>query len=226
MLIPQAIVQQGSAAAVDPVQAVLGTPTNSYDAAGILGLTQMGSSPTAENANSTIPSNYYLNVAANASINWKGRYTAYATPFTAVAKFTAFAGYGAFNAGGLFVGASTPGAFSMFGSRTTSTAVVAVQATGWTGPTGTGSDLGAFYGNFGGNVPGWYAVRATDSDDVDFFVSYNGYLWSSILPNHNPSFTVGAVGVAANAESASNSVAMGVEYLRIWNSALTLPGSG
>lgn len=226
MLIPQAIVQQGSSfTPPDPVQDVLGTPTVQYDAAGILGLTQLGSSPTTENADSTVPDNYYIALNAAAGVNWKGRYTTFTVPFTAITYVTAFAGFGTFQAAALFIAEAAPGAMHTFGPRATSDRIANMQLVSWTGPTGTGSDLGAYLAPLG-YTPMWLALKVNSSDDVDSYFSANGYVWTRFVNDTNPTYTVGSVGVAVNVESASQGVAAAFPWLRIWDSALTLPGSG
>lgn len=215
-------------ASVDPVQLTLGTPTTAFefDTSSLAGLTAMGAALTTEDANTTIAGNYYGAVAANASVAWKGRYVVQATPFTAVTKLTGFGGFGAFNACALFVGPNAPGALHLLGPRFTSTSVPALQLTTYTSPTGTGTDLGAGLTNVGGAIPMYLAVVANTSDDVDFYYSYNGYIWSRWVANVDPTYTVGVVGIAVNAENATTAAAYAADYLRVWNSVKTLLGSG
>lgn len=211
----------------DPVYSIFGSPTTAYEfnTSSLSGLTAMGT-PTTENANTTIPDAYYIAQTAAAGVSWKGRYISVTTPFTAITFVKSFAGYTQFNGAGLMVGEATPGAFYVFGPRCSGVHDARIQLSSWTSPTGTGSDLGTALGPTGGYIPVYLAVVASSSDDVDFYCSFNGYSWTRFVLNRDPAYTVGATGICLAAESGTTGASAGFEYLRVWNSALTLPGTG
>jgi hypothetical protein len=73
-------------------------------------------------------------------------------------------------------------------------------------------------------APLWLAIRVNSSTDVDFLYSQDGVIWMELVNARNPGITIGSVGIALKSE---DNVRFGgaFDYLRIWESALSLPGS-
>jgi len=157
---------------------------------------------------------YYLDDNA-ASLACVGHYAAApAAPFTAITMMTHTVNDGN-HAAGMFIGEATPGAMDSLhmGSGGLSTARI-------TNPTSFGSGI-----NSGGVFtlgPVWLCIRAFSSTAFDYFWSPNGHMWYPITQNRNPGITIGSIGMFAFAQSSR--VHAAYDYLRIWNSHLTLRG--
>lgn len=204
----------------DPIFHAFGTPTTAFDfdTSSLAGLTALGT-PTTEDADTSVPGHLFLKKAAAAGVAWHGRYVAVSTPFTAITQLS-YSMYTQWNAAGMFVGASTPSGGIMCH---TVTAVGGhtpqIRGTSWTDAVGGGgTDLYAMISL--AYKPVYLMMVVNSSDDVDTYISMDGYLWQIIYGNFNPAFTVGCIGLAVSAENGSFGVAAAYDFLRIWNSAL------
>lgn len=210
----------GSGVAVDPIFQLLGTPNDAFefDTTSLSGLTAMGT-PDTEAAQSIIPS--HLVYEDNASgVAWCGRYVAKSAPFTGIIKVTDANMIAQINSAAVFVGQATPGIFEEVGYHSLGGGV-RIAHHRYTNPTTfEGTET---LGPIGLMIPLWFAARVNSTTDVDFLYSYNGYLWTKLVDSRNPSITVGSVGVAFKSQNAAGGTAA-FEYLRIWNTAKTLPG--
>lgn len=207
---------------VDPVKDLFGAPNTAFefDSASLSGLTAL-SSPTAENANTTLAGHYY--VANSGGREICGRYAASpATPFTVITKCTTNVRISSTgeSMGGLFVAQGTPGVIESIGAHL-SGGQRNVSWIRWTNPTTFGT--GAVQGILGGS-PVWLAHVVNSTTDLDMLYSFDGLLWFPGVTAYDPAITIGAYGVFVNGEG-SPATAAAFEYLRVWNSALALPGA-
>jgi hypothetical protein len=201
----------------DPVFDQFGTPDTAFEFASssFTGLTAMGT-PDAENADTSVPDHYY--VADNAGgTAWCGRYASIPSyPFTAVAKLTDFNARLNYSHAGLFLSVATPGKLSLItyggASRNIGHAL-------FTNPTTFGSNIGSdFLDNLTG--PLYFGVVATSTSNQTWYVSKNGRVWYIRTSAHDPSMTVGSVGIGMKSENTTGAAAA-FDYLRIWNSSKT-----
>ena len=209
---------------LDPVQETLGIPSSSnfnFDSASLAGLTALGT-PDVENADTTIPDHlYYMDNAAGTAVC--GRYlTPPATPYTFVTKLSDINSIaGGFPAGGLIIGVSPPGAFDFWGVDQTGRAL---RGDRYTNPTLFSANFSTPSGAASAvPIPLYLAIRVNSSSDVDYLVSFNGYIWREAVSARNPGITLGQIGVAMKSDGAAG-CAVAFDYLRVWSSAVTFPG--
>ena len=209
----------------DPVQSLFGTPTTAFefDTSSFTGLTAMGT-PTNEDANTTVPSAYYIRQAAGLGTSFKGRYAATpAMPFTAVCEVTDENARSNFNGVALFVGVATPGKFET-GEMGVAARSASVQL--YTNPT---TYLSTPTGATLANVlqgPFYIGVVANSTISLDWYVSSNGWIWTPIGGLAlDPALTVGSVGIAINNDNATTAMSAAFGFLRIWSGAKTFPGA-
>ena len=215
----------GAGGGDDPVADILGAPTTAFefDSSSLVGLTLLGSAPTAEDADTTIPGHYYVH-DYDAGNNVVGRYAAApSAPFTAITKVSDMAVSAQFNRAGMFIGEPTPGDFDFLANTFNGALQPRLEA--FT----SSSSGGGFVAQLTGLVhaaPLWLCIRVNSSSDVDYLTSYNGRIWSPLTLARNPSAmsSIGSVGMAIAAHNAANPGGAAFDYLRIWNSALSLPG--
>ncbi len=208
----------GSGMTLDPVADVFGTPTTAYEfnTTSLTGLTAMGT-PDVENAHTTVPGHYYIQDDA-AGTAWVGRYIAYSAPFTAIVRLSDHTARFNFNFAAMFLGASTPAAIDIWGLRESGSGpslFLGRSATLTTDPT-TITASSPFHG-----PPPYLAIRANSTTSVEYLASRNGYLWFRTPTTRDPLLTIGSVGLAIS--SRGNGLAAAYDYLRVWNSALTMP---
>ncbi len=207
----------------DPIFDQFGAPDTAFEfeTSSLTGLTSMGS-PTAEDANTTIPGHYYVKRTATSSVAASGRYaSAPSTPFTVITKLgmSVWSASNYQRAGFLFIGEATPGKLE---------AVAIINNNGIIGTLYAFTNPTTFSANIGTDVPGafqtpaWFAIVATSGTSVAYYYSFDGYLWRARQTARNPGFTIGSVGIGVDPENATFGAAAGYDYLRIWNSAKTL----
>lgn len=203
----------------DKVYTNFGTPDVSYEflSSSFTGLTAMGS-PDVEAAATTI-SNHYL-VADNGS-TWVGRYAAVTAPFTGIAKISTANLNANYMYAAIFCGVSTPGKMVTVGPRYNSGNNVAILTLATPGDGGAGQP--SVFSNPSPPVqfPQYVAIQCVSNTDITYLWSSDGAIWYPILKNHNNSMTVGSVGIGV-AAYAGPTVIAAFDYLRIWNSVLTL----
>jgi hypothetical protein len=208
--------------AVDPIEALFGTPDTAFefDTSSLTGLTAL-STPTVENADTTLDSHYFVQNSGGRELC--GRYLASpATPFTVITKClnnVRIASTGESMAG-LFVGEAAPGVIESIGSHL-SAGQRQVSWIRWTNPTAFGT--GAVQGVLGGSDL-WLAIVVNSTTDIDMLYSFDGKLWFPGQTAYNPAITVGSVGIFVNGEG-TPATSAAFDYLRIWESALSLPGA-
>lgn len=224
---PVAVIEEdgGGSPAVDSVQETFGAPDTAFefDTTSLAGLTALNS-PTMEDADTTIPGHLYLRQAAAAGVTWRGRYVAQAVPFTVITKVSAYAGSVTWNSAGLFVSDATPGGMHVFAMANYADHAISRRVTQWSDSVGGGGSV-IVQNPLQQVVPTYLMIVANSSDDLDFWYSSDGWAWTLIWNDLNPSYTVGACGLAISAEAASFGVAAGFDYLRVWDSVLTPHGS-
>lgn len=212
----------GAGGSEDPIFDKFGAPTTAFefDTSSLTGLTALGS-PTTLDADTTVPDCLYIANGSGTAI--LGRYAAApSAPFTAIAKVSdAAVVSGNFaRLGGLFVAEATPGQVH-YVSALHNNGWFWATAAHWSNPTTptanlTGTDQGGDV-----QLPYYCAIVATSSTSFAFYVSKNGRVWYRRATAINPGYTVASVGLAVIVQSQAAAVAF--DYLRIWDSALTLP---
>ncbi len=206
----------------DPVADIFGTPDTAFEftSSSLSGLTAIGT-PDAEDADTTIPDCLYYRDDAS-STAWVGRYLASpSTPFTAIVKLMDFNADNNYNEAGLLIGVSDPtsGAFVCCGAAYSSTPIVEVEK--FSNPT----TYSANHGNVNARLwafPIWLAAVVNSTSSINYYMSRNGRVWRKFINASDPGFTVGSVGLGMKSEHSSGASAA-FDFLRIWNSALTMP---
>lgn len=209
-----------SGGAPDPITDKFGAADSAYEfSTSTSGLTSLSTTPDVMDSDTTVPDALFIRDNAS-GISICGAYAAATPPFTVITKLLDTTVRADYNYAGLFVGEATPGKMRMVFIRQ---AARQVGTLGTNNPTGSGiADITA---NAADDVslPAYFAIVVNSSTDIDFAFSHNGYVWILVTDAHNPSATIGSAGVAIESVNA-NGVSAAFDYLRIWNSALTLPG--
>ena len=220
----------GSGSASDPVFLAFGSPNTAFefDTSSLTGLTAMGTA-TAEDANTTVPGALYLKRAAIGTVALTGRFAnPGSAPWTAICKMSGavFTAADFQRIGGLLVAEASPGkvegihiVYNSAGTGDWGATTVA-----YTNPTTFSAVIGTDISTKMGSVPLWYAIVATTSTSFAYYYSWDGQVWRARTTARNPGFTVGLVGVVVDPENATHGVAGAFDYLRLWTSALTIPG--
>ena len=207
----------GGGGSSDPILDVFGAASTSYDPAGILALTAMGT-PTNEDANTTLADHYYVR-DNNASIDWCGRYTgAPSAPFTVITDLSSQVRAN-YQRAALFIGVAAPGSMDALGALFNNDARVALERVT---PTGGGSNIATPITS-ANHMPRFFAIRVVSATDVDYLFSFDGYTWRYASEARNPSITIGSIGVAMKTETATP-LGVGFRFLRVFTSAKTFPG--
>jgi hypothetical protein len=207
----------GGGGDADPVFDTLGTPDTAFefDTSSLTGLTGIGS-PDVEDADTTVPGAYFIRDDDNA---WVGRYVAATPPFTAVTKLLdkTYITTDGFKAG-LFVSDSSPAL-----SSDADVLLVGNATYGFWLEFAAASNVASLALLV--PMPVYLAIRVNSTTDIDYLFSFNGRVWRKWVDSRNPiaGFTAASCGLAIN--GASGIMAAAFEYLRIWNSAKTLPGA-
>jgi hypothetical protein len=213
--------ENGGGGGDDPVFDSLGAPDTAFefDGSSLTGLTAVGT-PDFEDADTTVPGHYYVRDNA-AGIALCGRHASVSAPFTAIARISDETIRADFNNVLMFIGEASPGKLVL--PRVVGIARQLYVLT-MNNPTGSGaSDLmGPLMGQVG--PPLYFAIVAHSTTDVDYAWSQDGRLWTRLSDAHNPGFTIGCAGIGIMSIESTFGVAAAFDYLRIWNSALTLPG--
>lgn len=214
----------GGGGAPDPVEDIFGTPTSAafeFNTSSLTGLTAVGSADVAD-ADTTIPGHLYLKDSGSTYAQSGYYATAPSAPFTAITKITAGNPAQNFNSCCLFIGVATPGNMdTMEWVHNTNRMFNVRRCT----PTADGSQVsGSINANIHAEPPIWLAIRVNSSSSVDYLWSFDGYLWRTHVAGRNPSITIGSVGVTVKSENVNSAMAAAFDYLRIWSSALTMPG--
>ena len=218
--IPTTQLAQAGAAEVDPIEAMFGTPNTAFEfqTSSLVGLTALSPTPDVENSDTTVPDCYYAQDNAT-SIAWCGRYVAApAAPFTAIAKVQDDNVRNDFNGSIIFIGEATPGVMEVMEHGGTERQFKAER---FSSPTAFDSAFGTTENNI--DPPLYLSIRVNTSTNVDYAGSCGGSVWLPIQLARNPAITIGSVGIAMKSENASGS-ASAFDFLRIWNSGLSLPG--
>lgn len=205
----------------DPIYFMLGTPNTAYefDTTSLSGLTALGT-PDAEDANTTIPSCYTIRDDSSGQ-NLVGRYvSAPSAPWTAITKLTAGNWSADQHKAMLFITEPSPGDLEMYGIARGNRRWLAER---WTSPTSFAATI--LDVDLGRDIPVWLALRCNSATSVDFAVSSSGFLWRVAVSARNPTTlsSIANIGIGISPEN-TNSFTAAFDFLRIWNSALTLPG--
>lgn len=213
----------GGGAADDPILAAFGAPTTEYDfeTSSLAGWTARGA-PDVVNADTTAPGCYYVKHNTSTTQLF-GHYRASPSmPFTLIAKVMDGVIYNTNISwtGAVFVGEATPGKLAFCSYR---------HATGWkpgasywSSPTsGAAADAPGTVLVTEVSFPHYLALVVNSSTDIAAYLSKNGRVWDRRASAWNPGFTVGAIGVGAVCEGYKAITA--IDFLRVWNSALTFP---
>lgn len=210
----------GGGGSTDPIAALFGAPDTAFefDTSSLAGLTAMGT-PDVENANTTVPGNYYVKDDASGTA-WCGRYIASPShPFTAVLKVTGANMRQNYNGCGLFVGVGTPGklVFVDIGIKTRTIGVEIFSSPTAYSSTPVGDVTNAV------SFPCYLGLVTVSTTSVSYYFSMDGYVWFPILTGHNGALTIGSVGFASKSEN-TNGHASAFDFFRVWNSSKTFPG--
>jgi hypothetical protein len=213
----------GGGGVVDPILDVFGAPDHEweFDTATLTGLSSLASSPTVEDADTTTPGHYHLQAGASSGVF--GRFFPMSSPLTVITRLWC-ANRGNNEVHGACICEASPGKIEL--------AAAGVSPSGGNGeemmlqinysnPTTFAGASGVIYHNLPRGF--WYsAIRAWSDTDVDYLFSYDGRAWQPMVVGRNPGMTIGGAGVALNPPSAAH--ILQVDFLRIWDSALTFPG--
>lgn len=210
----------------DPILDLFGTPDTAFEfnTTSLTGLTALGT-PDTESAHTTVPGHLLLVDDDSSQV---GRYASVSTPCTMIVKMTDFVHRTQYQYTGVFCGESTPGkmvwigthydgAFGYITARTFATPGDQTPGTPTLQTVPTPHSAGS------ANFETWFAIVASSSTDVDYYWSRNGRVFWPLFLNHNNSMTVGSMGVAMTAYASSTKAQAIYDYIRIWNSALTIP---
>jgi hypothetical protein len=215
----------GGSAADDPIADIFGAADTAFefDTSSLTGLTAIGT-PTAEDADTTVPGHYYVGKAASSSVVLTGRYASVSAPFTAIAKLSShnlyFSNY--FRVGGLFIGQGTPGVLEAIHLLCNSDWTVAHER--YTNPTTFNASIGTNRITRSVSFPIYYGIVANSDTDVDFWISFGGRVWWKRTDARNPSITIGSVGILVDPANTVYGAYGTYDFLRIWTSAKTFPG--
>jgi hypothetical protein len=210
----------GSSGDADPIESQFGTPDTAFefDTSSLTGLTTFGTLQVID-ADTTVPGCLYLaDNATGADVG--GVYaTAPSPPYTVIAKLVDTNVWRDSNAAMLIVCDTPPGDFDTIGLQNLARTI---YSTDWSTPTIFDGVITT--GPSAIEPPLWLAVRVNGVNDVDYLFSFNGRVWAMLTDSRNPEHDASSFGIALNSNNA-NLFASAWEYLRVWNSALTMPGA-
>lgn len=213
----------GGGGTYDPIADKFGTPDTAYEfqSSSLTGLTALSPTPDVEDADTTVPDCYYLNDNAS-GVAVCGRYAAVSAPFTAIGLVADHNIHADYNYAGMFCGVGTPGKMVFVAVRQAIREAIVLTMTGPTdgGPGAPG--LFATKPQSPIHAPTYFAIKAVSNTDVTYYISTGGRIWHPLLKNHDNTMTIGSVGLGMMSLNA-NGVSVAWDYLRIWNSALTMP---
>jgi hypothetical protein len=218
----------GSDAASDPIFDIFGAPDTAFefDSSSLSGLTGYGS-PDVEDADTSYPDCLYL-FRSSGSVAACGRYlSAPSAPWTAIAKVSAFSHWQDNQFLMLFHAVNSGGPIQLFGSMLKGRYGYPTEAVAayWTNTTTFDSYLGSVAVN-GRTVPVYLAIRVNSATDIDYLFSWDGYIWVTIENARNPTVAQDLVGLGiCTPANATIKTLAAFDFLRIFESALTLPGS-
>ena len=205
----------------DPIDRQFGTPTTAFEFdTSTSGLTTLGSPDTID-SDTTVPGHLFLRDNDTTTV---GAYTTPPSyPFTAIARVKQ--NIHSTNAGaGVYIAEASPGVLEFIGpfnSPTGGQGTWLIAHIRYSNPTTYGGVSSSY--TVGQRDPIYVAIRANSASDIDFLYSFDGHLWNKMVDSRNPSITVGQVGVFQTVADATDT-SSAFEFLRIWNSALTMPG--
>lgn len=209
----------GGGAAQDTIFEMLGTPDTAFefDTTSLAGLTVVGT-PTAEDANTTVPGNYYIKPPTSNS----GRLaTAPALPFTVIAKLSDASLRANTHTAALVIAETPTGKLRLIGPIFSSSWLM--EHSEWNTPTSFSAAPFATV-NTGPLGPVYMAIRVNTLTSVDYFWSTNGQLWRPLgIARNSGMAAVGYAGLVAKNDGGAQ-MAAAFDFLRIWNSALDLKG--
>jgi len=179
-----------------------------------IGGTALGS-PSVIDADTTVKGALYISAAANASFGMNGQYWTLAglslsLPLTIDAEITDWENYGNFCRHALLIAEATPGkTMGIYIEHVNATAarLNTISTISSSTPT-TGAayvDTGfAPLASDGATPPIELRIVAASSSSVSYYYRPRGsVIWRTIRTAHNPGFTIGAIAVTSNPESAS-----------------------
>lgn len=208
----------------DPILDVFGPPDTAFefDTNSFTGLTAMGT-PDTESL-TQIPGHLLLKDDDNTQV---GRYASASAPCTLIVKLTDYVVRQQYHYAGAFIGESTPGKMVTVNVFSDSAVwdyrVLTLASPGDAGPGApTISTIRPYSPVFRG-APVWFAIVAVSNTDISYYASHTGRVFFPVLLNHNNSMTVGSVGVTVAGYSTAVPPQGAFDYIRIWNSALTIP---
>lgn len=195
---------------------VAGTNDDEFDTTDtsdpMTGWTTLGS-PTSHNINSTVKSHYYVKKNAASGTAMAGIYKASpSAPFTVTAKLSdcTFVPSG-WGKTALFIAEASPGKVEAIELGTYSSNIWRLAVESYTSPTSSASAVVSWQWDNVYAPPMYLRIIVTSTTNVAYYVSRNGLVWKSLTTGRNPSFTVGAVGIAGWPENAS------VDYEAVWD---------
>lgn len=203
----------------DPIADKHGTPTTAHEftTSSLAAFTSIGT-PTAD-ADTSVEGHYYISNAAATGL--KGHYVAApAEPWTAITKVVApLKPLDGRVMGSLFAGTSDLlGGVDVTHFRSVSSVLNFTQSY-WNGNPPALNTLVNTGAATEWQSPVYYAIVATTSTAVKMYASTDGMMWEE-YNRGNPGYALDAIGIGLALQGAKSSAAF--DYLRIWNSALTL----
>lgn len=210
----------------DPIYDAFGMPNTAFEftTSSLTGLTSLSTTPDVANAHTTIPGHLFLKDNDSETV---GYYASFSGGKSAIAKITDANLTDNYRYASLFCGVATPGKLVTVGPFFSNNPHVLART--WTGPTDNTPGFPSVVldpgyntaANVAVDMPCYLAVVAVSDTDVSYYWSRNGLVWWSILLNHNNSMAIGSIGLSVAGFTSTAQAAF--DYLRIWNSVLTIP---
>jgi hypothetical protein len=175
------------------------------------GWTTLGT-PTSHTINSTVKGHYYVRQAATATLGLVGIYKAIpATPFTVTCKISDADLQSNFNLAGLFVAEASPGKIEQL-EVIRSNSGIGPGVDNYTNRTTLNNTPVAQV--VGPDTPIYFRCVVTTTTSIGWYISRNGMVWRQLITGRNPGFTVGSVGVAVAAQSATTDGEAAFDWVR------------
>lgn len=177
------------------------------------GWTTLGA-PTSHTMNSTVLSHYYVKKSATGTLGTHGIYKASpSTPFTMTAKLSDSTVRNIDHGAGIFVGETSPGKMaSLYLAASSGTLKYAFTAATWTNPTTFNATVTTL--DQPKTAPVYLRIVASSSTNVAYYWSHGGHVWTLLSASHNPSFTIGSVGLLIVQDNATYDLEATFDWVR------------
>lgn len=196
---------------------VAGTNDDEFDTTDtsdpMTGWTTLGT-PTTHNINSTVKSNYYLAIAANASRSLVGIYKAIPSqPFTVTAKLTDGTAHGTFHTHGLWIDAGSGGKLEGICMRCQGAlGRLDLGTYTMTTPTGTAAIISNTATEYALSI--YLRIVVTSDTSVRYYYSMGGLFFTPIGAGRNPSMTIANIALLSMPENGTDGTQTAWDWIR------------